>query len=61
MIIIQKHLEVCGNEKWTKINRDELYATLVNSKSSKSNKTRVTEKIPAAGNTKGVEIAVPLK
>ena len=55
MIIIQKHLEVCGN-----INRDEANDNLADSELFKS-EIKITGKTPAAGNEKDVEIMVPLK
>ena len=50
MIIIQKHLEVCGN----------ITEILADSESLKF-KIKITGKTPAAGNEKDVEIMVSLK
>ena len=50
MIIIQKHLEVCGN----------ITEILADSESFKF-KIKITGKTPAAGNEKDVEIMVSLK
>ena len=58
MIIIQKHLEVHSNI--TKMSYSKVNSAIVNSGSFKY-KIRITEKKPATGNTKDVEIAVPLK
>ena len=55
MIIIQKHLEVCGN-----ITGDKPNDNLADSESFKS-KINITGKTPAAGNKQDVEIMVPLK
>ena len=54
-IIIQKRQEVYGN-----IREDEPNNTLANSESFKS-KVKITGKTPDDGNTKIVEITVPLK
>ena len=55
MIVIQKHLEVYGN-----ITNDEPNDTLTDSESFKS-KIKITRNTLADGNTKDVEIIVPLK
>ena len=55
MIIIGKHLEVHGSYY-----RDEPANAIVKSESFKS-KIKIIRKMPAAGNTKDVEITVPLK
>ena len=55
MIIIQKHLEVYGNTI-----KDDPNDNMTQSESFKS-KIKITGKTPAAGNTKDVEIIVPLK
>ena len=55
MIIIQKHLEVYGNTI-----KDDPNDNITQSESFKS-KIKITGKTPAAGNTKDVEIILPLK
>ena len=55
MIIIEKHLKVSGNIAGMSQN-----ATLADSELFKSN-VKIRQKIPNDGNSKNVEIAVPLK
>ena len=58
VIIIKKHLEVYGNI--TKMSQDEPDDNLTDSESF-TFKIKISGKTPADGNTKDLEIIVPLK
>ena len=60
VIIIQKCQEIYGNTIETLVNNGNIVNFPGNSASFKL-KVKVTEKKPAAGNTKDAKIAVPLK